>query len=296
MVLWGLLVYNPCAYWSLNPNGWSYKMGVLDFGGAAPIHVPAAAAGLTYSYFLGPRSLKERSARPHNMAYLVIGMIFMWFGTFGYNVGSAFGATIQAVLSCVITNLSGSLGAVTWSILDCCFTTRGFSAYGFCCGAVVGLTVITPASGFIHPLATIPFAVISVTLCRWGCKVKEKLKLDDTLDVFTVHGLAGMVGMLLTGIFAQKSIGGSELGAGGWLDGNYCQILYQAADTVAGFSWSVLASSIIIKLMQKIPILHPGFRQPQAKAGMDHQLGESCLQPLENLQFQIMHNTFFHLR
>jgi Amt family ammonium transporter len=151
-----------------------------------------------YNYMLGPRETKYHDAKPHNMLSMVIGTVLMWYGYFGYNAGSSFGATIQSVYSIMVTNLCASFGAVTWALLD--FMQEGtWNGHGVCMGAVTGLTVIVPASGFVHPAASIPFAIVGVVVCRWGHHLKIRSNtVDDVLNVASMHGLGGFVGYFMT--------------------------------------------------------------------------------------------------
>lgn len=192
---------------------------------------------------------KDEEFKPHNMANVFLGTGFIWFGWFGFNGGSGTNTTrseysieilkmllplsftalqpnMQAVMACFVTSLSGAVGGITWVLLDYRHEKK-YSALGFCVGAVAGLVCCTPACGFIGPASSIVFGVVGAFACNMALYLKHILKYDDALDVFAVHGVGGIVGNLLTGIFAQRKYAGDI--EGGWLDGNWMQIVYQLA-------------------------------------------------------------------
>ncbi len=148
---WSTLVYDPIACWTWSPNGWSAKMGVLDFAGGTPVHISSGAAALAISVYLGKRKgwgTEKLSYRPHNTSYVVLGTVMLWFGWFGFNGGSALSANLRAAQACIVTNLAASVGGLTWMIWDYRIDHK-WSAVGFCSGAIAGLVAITPASGFV---------------------------------------------------------------------------------------------------------------------------------------------------
>ncbi|CAG7815992.1 unnamed protein product, partial [Allacma fusca] len=233
MLLWTTFVYDFLAFWTWNPSGWVFKLGALDFAGGTPIHIASGAAALAYAVVLGPREDKEES-KPHNMSNVILGTALIWFGWFGFNGGSALAANSRAIMACVVTNLAACVGGVTWVLMDYRHE-RKYSPMGFCAGAIAGLVSITPGSGFVSPASSLAFGFIGAICCNLAMSLKHIMKYDDALDVFAVHGVGGIVGNLLTGIFAQKwvaALDGTEI-EGGWLDGNWAQVGYQAVDTVA---------------------------------------------------------------
>ncbi|KAJ3497168.1 hypothetical protein NLJ89_g10385 [Agrocybe chaxingu] len=241
--IWTTIVYDPLACWTWNPNGWSFVLGGLDFAGGTPVHISSGTAALAISVYLGKRrgyGTERLAYKPHNTTYVVLGTVFLWFGWFGFNGGSALSANLRAVQACIVTNLAASVGAVTWMLWDYRIE-RKWSAVGFCSGAISGLVAITPASGFVGAPAAVLFGVLGGTACNFATQLKFLLGYDDALDIFATHGVGGIVGNLLTGLFAQASVAGFD-GAteipGGWLDQNYIQLAYQLADSVAGFAYS----------------------------------------------------------
>ncbi|WVQ82013.1 hypothetical protein IAT38_004141 [Cryptococcus sp. DSM 104549] len=226
---WLTIVYCPIVYWTWNANGWSFVLGGLDFAGGTPVHISSGTAALAISLYLGKRKgygTAEVAYRPHNASFVALGTVFLWFGWFGFNGGSALSANLRAVQACVVTNLAA---AGKWS------------AVGFCSGAISGLVGITPAAGFVGAPAAVCIGVVAGVACNFSTKLKLLLRVDETLDVFATHGIGGMVGCIFTGIFAQASVAGfdgfTEI-PGGWLDHNWVQVGYQIGDMVAGFAWS----------------------------------------------------------
>jgi len=149
--VWGTIVYNPIACWTWNPIGWSFIMGGLDFAGGTPVHISSGTAALAISLYLGKRrgyGTERLAFKPHNTTYVVLGTVFLWFGWFGFNGGSALSANLRAVQACIVTNVAASVGGLTWMLVDYRLE-RKWSVVGFCSGAVSGLVAITPASGFV---------------------------------------------------------------------------------------------------------------------------------------------------
>ncbi|KAL1922981.1 uncharacterized protein VTP21DRAFT_9357 [Calcarisporiella thermophila] len=274
---WSCFVYDFIAYWTWNSNGWSYKLGGLDFAGGTPVHIASGAAGLAYALFIGKRQGHGvEKYRPHNMTNVLLGTVLIWFGWFGFNGGSALGSTMRAAMAFLVTNLSACVGAITWVALDF-RSERKYSALGFCSGAVAGLVTITPASGFVGPGPSIVFGVVGAAACNLVVKYKHRFAVDDALDVFALHGIGGIVGDLLTGIFAEKYVAGldgTEI-AGGWLDRNFIQLAYQLADATSGFAWSFVVTYVILFIMNRIPGLSLRIDPDKEGDGIDvAELGE----------------------
>lgn len=204
--IWLTIVYNPIAYWTWNANGWSFKMGGLDFAGGTPVHISSGAAALAYSLMLGKRTgytkVNGLPYRPHNVTHVVLGTVFLWVGWFGFNGGSALAANLRAVMACFVTHTAASVGGITWCLLDYRLE-RKFSVVGFCSGAIAGLVAITPAAGYVPPWAAVIFGVVGGVACNFATKIKFLLGIDDALDIFAEHAAGGIVGNLLTGLFAS---------------------------------------------------------------------------------------------
>ncbi|KAK3829912.1 MAG: ammonium transporter AmtB-like domain-containing protein [Linnemannia elongata] len=277
--LWTTFVYDFIACWTWSPNGWSYVMGGLDFAGGTPVHISSGAAALAYAIVLGKRSGDQKDFRPHSMSNVVIGTCFIWFGWFGFNGGSALAANLRAAMACVVTNLAASTAGLTWVLLDYRHD-RKLSVLGFCSGAVAGLVAITPGSGFVSPASSVAIGFCGAVACNLAVRLKHYLKYDDAFDVFAVHGVGGIVGNILTGIFAQSwvaALDGSTVIAGGWLDGNWIQVAYQLADSAAGLSWSFGVTYLILVIMNKIPGLNLRANAHNEHTGLDlAELGEPC--------------------
>ncbi|KAF9157436.1 hypothetical protein DFQ26_008725 [Actinomortierella ambigua] len=275
--LWTTFVYDFIACWTWSANGWSFVMGGLDFAGGTPVHISSGAAALAYAIILGRRTGEQKDFRPHSMSNVVIGTCFIWFGWFGFNGGSALSANIRAAMACVVTNLAASVGGLTWVLLDYRHD-RKLSVLGFCSGAVAGLVAITPGSGYVSPASSVAIGFLGSTACNMAVRLKHALKYDDAFDVFAVHGVGGIVGNILTGVFAQASVAaldGVTVIKGGWLDRNWIQVPYQLADSAAGLAWSFTITYIILFIMNKIPGLAIRAKADHEHTGLDlAELGE----------------------
>ncbi|SIT32596.1 ammonium transporter [Filimonas lacunae] len=207
VALFGLLVYAPLAHWSWHPNGFLAKMGVFDFAGGTVVHISAGCAALAGALVLKRRHthIEHREIPPANVPYVLIGTGLLWFGWFGFNAGSALSAGPLAVSAFFTTNTAAGAAGLSWMFFD---VVRGKkpSALGFCIGAVVGLVAITPAAGFVAVPQSIFIGVVAAIISNVAVYFKQKSTLDDALDVFPCHGIGGMVGMLMTGIFASKNV------------------------------------------------------------------------------------------
>ncbi|EIM87658.1 ammonium transporter [Stereum hirsutum FP-91666 SS1] len=279
--VWSTIVYNPIACWTWNSNGWSFVMGGLDFAGGTPVHISSGTAALAISIYLGKRrgyGTDRLAYKPHNTTYVVLGTVFLWFGWFGFNGGSALSANLRALQACIVTNLAASVGGLTWMFWDWRLE-RKWSAVGFCSGAIAGLVAITPGSGFVGSPAAVLFGVLGGTCCNFATQLKFLLNYDDSLDIFAVHTIGGIVGNILTGLFAQASVAGFDGVAvipGGWLDHNYIQLGYQLADSTSGLAYSFVMTTIILWIMHFIPGLRMRIESEEAEiVGMDdYEMGE----------------------
>ncbi|KNA94325.1 ammonium permease [Fusarium oxysporum f. sp. lycopersici 4287] len=256
--VWATVVYDPIACWTWNPNGWSNKMGGLDFAGGTPVHIASGSAALAYSMMLGKRSghgTHELNYRPHNATHIVTGTVFLWVGWFGFNAGSALSANLRGVMAAVVTNLAACVGGMTWCLLDYRLE-RKFSTVGFCSGVVAGLVCITPGSGYVPPWAAVIFGVVGAAGSNYATKVKFLLGIDDALDIFAVHGIGGLIGNICTAFFATPSIAaldGYSRIKGGWVERHWAQMGYQLADSICGGLYSFVVTCIILFLMNLIP-------------------------------------------
>jgi ammonium transporter, Amt family len=248
IVLFSLLVYAPLAHWSWHPQGFLFKWGVLDFAGGTVVHISAGCAALAGALVLKRRQshIQNKEIPPANIPYVLIGTGLLWFGWFGFNAGSAVGATALSVSAFATTNTAAAAAGCSWMFFD---VLRGKkpSVLGFCIGAVVGLVAITPAAGFVAIPQSIFIGVVAAIISNIAVYYKQKSKLDDTLDVFPCHGIGGMVGMLMTGLFATKTINGA--GNDGWFYGNaaffFTQLKAMAIVVVYSFGVSFLIFKFI---------------------------------------------------
>ncbi|MDP9996171.1 Amt family ammonium transporter [Variovorax boronicumulans] len=209
-LLWSVLVYAPVAHWVWEPGGWLAQMGALDFAGGSVVHVNAGIAGLVCAYALGPRKGYGREAfEPYSLAMTMMGAGLLWVGWFGFNAGSAVAADGRAGLAMLVTHIAAAAGAMSWMVGEW-IVRRSPSLLGLCSGLVAGLVAITPAAGFVTPLSALAIGAIAGLACYWGATgLKHMLGADDSLDVFGVHGIGGIVGALLTGVFADARISGA---------------------------------------------------------------------------------------
>jgi Amt family ammonium transporter len=250
-VLFSLLVYAPLAHWSWHPEGFLFKMGALDFAGGTVVHISAGCAALAGALVLKRRKvhIENKEIPPANVPYVLIGTGLLWFGWFGFNAGSALGANALAVSAFATTNTAAAAGGLSWMFFD---VLRGKkpSVLGFCIGAVVGLVAITPAAGFVAIPQSIFIGVVAAIISNIAVYYKQRSRLDDTLDVFPCHGIGGMVGMLMTGLFATKAI--NSAGADGLFYGNAAFFFTQAKALGIVVLYSFTASYAIFKFINFI--------------------------------------------
>jgi Amt family ammonium transporter len=248
IVLFSLFVYAPIAHWTWNPEGFLFKMGVLDFAGGTVVHISAGCAALAGAMVLKRRkSHKEhKEMPPSNIPYVLIGTGLLWFGWFGFNAGSALAANGLAVSAFGTTNTAAASAGLTWMFFDV-LKGKKPSVLGFCIGAVVGLVAITPAAGFVAIPQSIFIGAVAAIISNIAVYYKSKSVLDDTLDVFPCHGIGGIVGMILTGVFATKAInaGGND----GLFYGNPDFFFTQIKGLVIVVAYSFSASYGIFKLI-----------------------------------------------
>ncbi|TCC92524.1 ammonium transporter [Pedobacter hiemivivus] len=251
IVLFSLLVYSPLAHWTWHPDGILFKMGVLDFAGGTVVHISAGMAALAGALVLKRRKshIEHREVPPANIPYVLIGTGLLWFGWFGFNAGSALGANSLAVSAFLTTNIAAGAAGLSWMFFD---VSRGKkpSVLGFCIGAVVGLVAITPGAGFVSIPSSIFIGVIAAVISNLAVSWKQKTSLDDTLDVFPCHGVGGIVGMLLTGVFATKTV--NSAGVDGLLYGNPAFFLTQLKGVVIVVIFSFVMSFVIFKLINLV--------------------------------------------
>ncbi|VEB45307.1 Ammonia transporter [Chromobacterium violaceum] len=211
MALWSLLVYVPVAHWVWAPGGWMGDKGVLDFAGGTVVHINAGVAGLVTALVLGKRVGFGREAMPpHNLVLTLVGASMLWVGWFGFNAGSAGAADGRAGMAMVTTQVATAMAALAWMFAEW-IAKKKPSVLGIASGAVAGLVAITPAAGFVDVKGALAIGLAAGVICFWGATgLKHMMGYDDSLDAFGVHGVGGILGALLTGVFAVKDIGGAD--------------------------------------------------------------------------------------
>jgi len=268
-VLWLFIVYVPSAHWVWG-GGFLQKMSLLDFAGGTVVHINAGVAGLVCALTLGNRvGFGRENLSPFDLSLAVVGTGLLWVGWFGFNGGSALGANSRAVFAIVATHLAACAGALVWSGLE--WIERGKpSVLGVISGAVAGLGAITPASGYILPWHGVVIGLLAGGVCYWMCTVaKHKFRYDDTLDVFGVHGVGGVMGTLLAGVFATRAITASEAdpGVAGLLEGDSHQFVVQAIGVGVTIVWCVIGTWLTLKLVSLFTTLR--VNSDEEREGLD---------------------------
>jgi Amt family ammonium transporter len=245
-----VVVYSPVAHWVWAPGGWLHKMGALDFAGGTVVHINAAAAALVFAVVLGRRrSLRQPTVLPHNVPFAILGAGLLWFGWLGFNGGSALAANGLAAYAFANTFFAPAAAALAWGLAELLLFHGKMSGVGIASGAVAGLVAITPASGFVGPLGSLAIGAAAGVVCYWGVTgLKHMFGYDDALDAFGVHGVGGITGALLTGVFAVEQYGGTA----GLLEGNPGQVLNQIYGIVIVIVYCAVVSFIILKVIDMI--------------------------------------------
>lgn len=251
IVMFSLLVYAPIAHWTWHPQGFLFNMGVLDFAGGTVVHISAGCAALAGAIVLKRRKvhLEHREIPPANIPYVLIGTGLLWFGWFGFNAGSALGANALSVSAFSTTNTAAASAGLAWMFFDV-LKGKKPSVLGFCIGAVVGLVAITPAAGFVAIPQSIFIGAVAALISNVAIYYKSKSILDDTLDVFPCHGLGGMVGMIMTGIFATTNVNAG--GNNGLFYGNPSFFFTQLQGLAIVVAYSFIVSYGIFKFINWI--------------------------------------------
>jgi Amt family ammonium transporter len=264
-VLWMTIVYIPTAHWVWGNGGWLAKLGVLDFAGGSVVHINAGVSALALVLLLGRRRGFQKDAmEPNNIPMVVLGAGLLWFGWFGFNAGSALTSGGLASSAFVTTNTAAAAAAFTWMIISWIY--RRPTILGTVTGAVAGLATITPAAGFVTPLAAIPIGIAAAIVCYYVMLLfKTKLGFDDSLDVFAVHGVGGILGMLSVGIFASLSV--NAAGANGLIAGDGMQLLKQFIGVVSVGGFAFVATLGLGKLVDITMGLRVG--QMEETVGLD---------------------------
>ncbi|CCE80551.1 Piso0_003670 [Millerozyma farinosa CBS 7064] len=277
-VIWTIVVYCPLAFWVWGSNGWLDTLGALDFAGGGPVHIASGVASLCYSWFLGPRedptkkvTKKIVSYRGHSALTTFIGVTFIWAAWFCFNTGTLLAVNVRTGYIMLNTILASCFASVTYVTVDKMLTGK-YSMQAACEGVVVGLVNITPSCGFYWPWAAAVTSIINATICRLSIGFNNLSGIDDYSRSGIIHGLGGIIGGTLTGIFATKTVAGYD-GAtdidGGWIDGNFVQLGYQIAAWVSIVAWTGSFTMIILFLVDKIPYLKLRATVEGEEMGMD---------------------------
>ena len=252
MVLWSLLVYSPVAHWVWSATGWAGGLGVLDFAGGTVVHINAGIAGLVCALVMGKRlGYGHDNMAPYNLSYAVIGASLLWVGWFGFNAGSAVGANGRAGMAMTVTQIATAAAALGWMFAE--WMTKGKpSVLGIISGAVAGLVAITPASGFVLPGGSLIIGLVAGVVCFWSAtSLKHMLGYDDSLDAFGVHGVGGIIGALLTGVFAYGPLSATDANPDGSSGGMH-QLYLQAIGVATTLIYSGIMTFIILKIVDAI--------------------------------------------
>ena len=248
LVLWSTLVYDPLAHWVWGAGGWLAARGVLDFAGGTVVHISAGVSALVVARLLGPRrDFRRAPLAPHSVPLVLLGAGLLWFGWFGFNAGSALAANGVASLAFVNTNAAAAAALVTWALLDSLRLGKA-TAVGAATGAVAGLVGITPAAGFVTAPGALAIGVLAAAVAYAAMQVRARTRLDDALDVFSCHGMAGITGALLTGVFATKAV--NPAGADGLLYGNPAQLGVQALAVLAAVAIAAVGTVVIYGVLR----------------------------------------------
>lgn len=286
ILLWSTVVYDLVAHWlwaswvsgytmqdgvctAVIENGWLKEMGALDFAGGAVVHITSGFSALTAAIYLGPRKTPHDANKPHNVPLMLIGTAMLWFGWFGFNGGSALEASGDGIAGLAIlnSNIAAATAYATWAVLDVLFKKRS-SVLGANTGAIVGLATITPAAGYVSPASSLAFGFVPAIAGYFMVKLKEqKLHYDDVLDVFACHGLGGALGILMLGLFSEKSLNATGADGGFWGNGYFFGIQLLVIAVVGGTS--IILTLLILIILKYLPGF--GLRPDEEKElkGMD---------------------------
>jgi ammonium transporter, Amt family len=272
-LLWTTLVYDPVAHWTWAEGGWLFKLGVLDFAGGTVVHWTAGLSALICAIYVGKRLGYGRERFiPHDLPMTVMGAGLLWFGWFGFNAGSSLSAGPLAALAFVTTHVAAGAAALSWTAAEWFFRKRP-TLLGFVSGLVAGLVAITPAAGFVSPGGSLAIGIIAGVVCYGAVLVKEKLHYDDSLDAWGVHGVGGLLGALLVGVFSQASL--NPAGADGLLQGNPGLLGKQALAVLAVGAYTAVVTLVLLKLVDKLVGLR--VTEEEERMGLDStQHGEAA--------------------
>jgi Amt family ammonium transporter len=251
IVLWGTLVYDPICHWVWGPDGWLGTRGALDFAGGTVVHASSGVSALVFALLVGKRA---KPSPPHSLPLTLIGAALLWFGWFGFNAGSALASNANAAQALVNTHVAAAAAAFSWASAEW-LRQKKPTALGVASGLVAGLVVITPAAGFVSPMSSILMGLIGGVVCYGGVLMKTRFGYDDSLDAFGIHGIGGMLGAALTGVFAAEAWGGKT----GLLEGNSGQFVEQLIGIAAAALYAAVVTFVLVKILSAVM----GLRVPE---------------------------------
>lgn len=246
-VLWSILVYSPVAHWVWSADGWLFRLGALDFAGGTVVHATSGVSALVVALLIGRRVAGPEGMEPHDLPMTVLGAGLLWFGWFGFNAGSALAADGLAANALLVTNTAAGAATLTW-VLASYLHRRKVSVLGAAAGAVAGLVAVTPASGFVTAGGALAIGLAAGGLCYSATLLRERLRIDDALDVFAVHGVGGTFGAIATGVFATTAVNAFP----GLIDGNPGQLAAQLVGVGASILYAVVATFVIVKVVDLV--------------------------------------------
>lgn len=263
-ILWSLFVYAPVAHWVWGVGGWLRELGAIDFAGGNVVHISSGIAGLILALVVGKRKNADAAA-PHNLPLTLLGGMLIWFGWFGFNVGSSLTINSVAMTAFINTNTAAATGIIGWLVVEWIINKKP-TLLGAVSGAIAGLVAITPACGFVTPFASIVIGFIGGAVCFWGIfSLKKKIGYDDALDAFGLHGIGGTWGGIATGLFATTSV--NDAGANGLFYGDPSLLWKQLVAIVATYLFVGIATFIIVKVVGLIVSLRA--TQEEETLGLD---------------------------
>ncbi|MCB6994543.1 ammonium transporter [bacterium 210820-DFI.6.37] len=265
LIFWSVLIYIPLAHWVWG-GGFLQQLGVVDFAGGIVVHASAGLAALASVFFVGKRNIDSKvDTEPHNVTHVALGTALLWFGWFGFNAGGALGANALASTAFINTDIAASTAMVTWLVISW-KREKTPSFVGVLTGAVAGLATITPGAGFVKPWAAVIIGLIAGIACYFAVQLRKKLDWDDALDVWGVHGVGGIIGTILLGVFASKEVNGIS----GLIEGDVYQFGIQLFGTVLASVYAFLVTMLILKVVNKF--LPVRVSQEEERLGLDASL------------------------
>ena len=246
LVAWVTFVYIPICHWVWADGGWLNERGALDFAGGTVVHINSGIAALVAAWMVGPRINLKKASKPNSIPFVLLGMAMLWFGWNGFNAGSELASNARAVNAFLVTNIAASVSMATWMVCEYMLTKK-INPIGAACGAIAGLVAITPACGFVEPIYALVIGFGSGVICYFTLLgFKKYIKIDDALDVFSIHGVGGIWGSLATGLFATSALGGTT----GMIEGNMQILLEQLIAVGTTIAYSFIVTFLILFILK----------------------------------------------